>query len=750
MGFEPTTLGTTNRCSNQLSYNHHLSGKYIIKIIKSPLFFYKICTFEWMTKESIKKTIKVSGMTCSNCAKGIEKHLNKNGFQDVNVDFPNSEVSLSIDSNKTVSNAEKLINEIGFKALSENVEDKSVSIEKLFYICLAFTIPLFLHMFASDDHFINNPILQFFLCLPVFIISLSFFGRSGWNSIKSGVPNMDVLIIIGVIASFFYSVAGVIMFWGTAEVHSYLFFETCATITTLVLLGNLLEKRSVVKTTSAIKELSSYSKVITQRVNPNGDIEKIESNKLRIDDIIIINNGDKIPTDGIIINGNGYIDESLLSGESKPVFKEENSKAAGGTLVLEGSFKMRVTATSEENILSQIIKLVKQAQNQKPKIQKTGDKISSIFVPIVLAISLLTFVLSYFVFDLVLREAIMRSIAVLVISCPCAMGLATPTAVMVGLGRAAKNGILIKGGDTLEQFAKIQEIVFDKTGTITNGEFVINKIDLLGDNEEKEFLKNIIYSLETHSSHPLANAIKNQLNKNSNYLELVDVIEEKGLGIKATYQGNKYSFGSAKYTNNTDENFNLFLTKNNDTVAKLLCTDQIKEDAKQTIKDLEDLNISSVILSGDSNKKCQKIASEVGVTNWFGEQSPSQKLLKIEELNSNAKVAMIGDGINDAPALSKASIGISIGGSSQIAIDAAQIVLLDSSSLKQLKNAYLISKHTLITIKQNLFWAFSYNIVAIPLAAFGHLEPMYAALFMAFSDVIVIGNSLRLKRKKLN
>ena len=258
---------------------------------------------------------------------------------------------------------------------------------------------------------------------------------------------------------------------------------------------------------------------------------------------------------------------------------------------------------------------------------------------------------------------------------------------MVGLGRAAKSGILIKGGDTLEQFAKIERIAFDKTGTITNGEFIMKKIDLTGSDSEKEFLKNIIFSLETHSSHPLAKAIKNQLNDQCNYLELIEVVEEKGLGIKATYEGDKYSFGSAKYTDNTDDNFNLFLTKNNKTVAKLLCEDQIKKDAKQTIDELKKLNICSVILSGDSNKKCEKIANEVGAVKWFG---------------------------------------------------------------KQLKNAFLISKHTLKTIKQNLFWAFSYNIVAIPLAAFGHLEPMHAALFMAFSDVIVIGNSLRLKRKKLN
>lgn len=700
-----------------------------------------------MINKSTNKTIKVSGMTCSNCAKGIENHLHKNGYENVNVDFPNGEVSLSINTDNTLSKAKKLINEIGFKALSEGAKDKSIGVEKLFYISLFFTIPLFLHMFVSKENILNNPILQFILCIPVFIISLSFFGKSGWNSIKSGVPNMDVLIIIGVTASFFYSVAGVIMFWGTDQLHSYLFFETAATITTLVLLGNLLENKSVVKTTSAIKELSSYSKVICQKINDKGEIERIESNKLKVGDILIINNGDKIPTDGNIISGNGYIDESLLSGESNPVYKDVKDKVAGGTIIAEGSFKMKVTATSEENILSQIIKLVKQAQNQKPKIQKTGDKISSIFVPIVIVISALTFALSFFVFNLALSESIMRAIAVLVISCPCAMGLATPTAVMVGLGRAAKSGILIKGGDTLEQFARTKSIVFDKTGTITNGEFTINKIEFL--ESEEQHYKNIIYSLETHSSHPLANAIKDELNDCS-YLELTNVIEEKGLGIKASYEGSNYQFGSAKYTDNNDKDFNLFLRKENKTVAKLLCTDQIKQDAKETIRDLKKLDINSIILSGDSNNKCQKIANDVGIKNWYGEQSPSQKLEKIEHLNSNSNVAMIGDGINDAPALSKASIGVSIGGSSQIAIDTAQIVLLDSKSLKQLKNAFLISKHTLLTIKQNLFWAFSYNIVAIPLAAFGHLEPMYAALFMAFSDVIVIGNSLRLKKKKLN
>lgn len=495
-----------------------------------------------MSNESTIKTIKVSGMTCSNCAKGIENHLHKNGFKNVNVDFSNQEVNLSIDTNNTTSRAKKLIHEIGFKTHTENIEGKNIGIEKLFYICLTFTLPLFSHMFFSSGHFLHNPILQFFLCLPVFIIGLKVFGKSGINSLKTGVPNMDVLIIIGITTSFLYSIAGTLIFWGTTEANSYLFFETSATITTLVLLGNVLEKRSVSKTTTAIKELSKLREVTSQRINKDGNIEIVNAKDLKINDLLLINNGDKIPCDGIVIEGNGYLDESLINGESSPNFKTNNNIVYGGTIVLEGSFKIKVTSDPKETVLSQIIELVKKAQNQKPKIQKVGDKVSSIFVPAVIVFSLLTFLLSYFLFDIVLRDAIMRAIAVLVISCPCAMGLATPTAVMVGLGRAAKSGILIKGGDTLELFAKTKNIVFDKTGTLTNGNFKIEKIET---NLDVDFVKSIIFTLEHHSSHPLAKALKKQLMPN-HLLELDEIKEEKGLGIKAKYKNDKYCFGSIR------------------------------------------------------------------------------------------------------------------------------------------------------------------------------------------------------------
>ncbi|MGC6495763.1 MAG: heavy metal translocating P-type ATPase [Flavobacteriales bacterium] len=697
-----------------------------------------------MRENSTKKTIKVSGMSCANCAKGIENHLTKNGFEDVNVFFSNNEVSLSVNKKNTEELAISLINQIGFKASKEKIKEQNV--KRLFYICLFFTIPLFAHMFFPSEHFLHNPNLQLILCIPVLVIAIYFFGKSAFNSLKTGVPNMDVLIIIGVVTSFFYSLTGTILYWDTVQAHSYLFFETSATITTLVLLGNLLEKKSVSKTTTAIKELAKLKKATCERILENGKTETVDAEKLKTNDLILINTGDKIPSDGIIIEGNGYIDQSLINGESTPQFKKVNEDVYGGTIIMDGSFKIKVTSDSNNSILSQIIELVKQAQNQKPPIQKLGDKVSAIFVPFVLFISLITFILSYYLFDIVLTDAIMRSIAVLVISCPCAMGLATPTAVMVGLGRAAKSGILIKGGDTLEQFARVKNIVFDKTGTLTNGKFILEKIETQNDLSQ---IKNIIFSLEHYSSHPLAKAIKKQLNECS-LLELDDVKEKKGLGIQAIYDNETYQFGSAKYTNNKDQDFNLFLTKNGETIAKIKCSDQLKEDANKVIKQLKNIGMSTILLSGDTEKKCLEIAQKLNLNKWHSEQMPKEKLEKITEYSANQPTAMVGDGINDAPALSKADVGVSISNSTQIAMDSAQIILLDKFSLKPLTKAFLISKHTLITIKQNLFWAFSYNIVAIPIAALGYLEPMMAALFMAFSDIIVIGNSIRLKSKKLN
>jgi Cu+-exporting ATPase len=436
---------------------------------------------------SNSKNIHISGMTCANCAKGIEKHLNSKGIKDVIIDFPNSEARFIESEYNNTEIVIKEIESIGYKAKEEEIEEDN-QVEKLFAISLVFTIPLFSHMFLNEGHLLQNPIIQFFLALPVYFIGCYYFGRSAWNSIKTGVPNMDVLIMMGTTAAFFYSIVGSIAFHGTSEAHNYLFFETAATIITLVLLGNVLEHRSVKQTTSAIKELSAIQNLTAKRENKDGTIQSISFKDINPKDILLVNSGDKIPTDGIIISGEGYFDESMITGESESILKSNAENVIGGTILIDGNIKMEAQKVGEDTVLSHIIKLVKQAQNNKPNIQRLGDKVSSIFVPVVLIISFLTFVISHYLFDISISDAVMRSIAVLVISCPCAMGLATPTAVMVGLGRAAKMGILIKGGNTLEEFAKIKHIVFDKTGTLTSGEFKIDEINCEGKSKKVQSL----------------------------------------------------------------------------------------------------------------------------------------------------------------------------------------------------------------------------------------------------------------------
>ena len=699
-----------------------------------------------MTNANKYQSLNISGMTCANCAKGIEKHLSKQGIKEVNVDFSNSEAHY-LSENTNVDYVIKEIESIGFKAKKDVIEEKSI-VEKLFAFCLILTIPLFSHMFINENHILQNPILQFFLALPVYIVGCYYFGRSAWNSLKIGVPNMDVLIMMGTTAAFFYSISGTLIFWGTVEAHQYLFFETTATIITLVLLGNVLEHRSVKQTTSAIKDLSSIQNLEAKREKTDGTIETVSFKNIVKEDILLVNSGDKVPTDGTIISGEGYFDESMMTGESHSILKKSNEDVVGGTILLNGNIKMIAKKVGEDTVLSHIIKLIKKAQSNKPKIQRLGDKVSSIFVPVVLLIAILTFTLSYLVFDINLSQAIMRSIAVLVISCPCAMGLATPTAVMVGLGRAAKNGILIKGGNTLEEFAKVKNIVFDKTGTLTTGNFKIDSIDC-EDKQRKEVV-NLLYSLELHSSHPIAKSIIKELENEAIVLELEEIKEIKGQGIQAKWKGDLYKLGSAHFVNHKEGKQQLFLFKNNGFLAGINCSDEIKENLKETILELNKEGLSTTMLSGDKIEKCKSVGNAIGIYNVYGEHLPHEKLEKIDHLNKQGLTAMIGDGINDAPALAKAHVGISLGGSTEVAIESAQIVLLNTENLKQITLAYKISKHTLKTIKQNLFWAFSYNIVAIPIAALGFLNPMWGALFMAFSDVIVIGNSLRLKRKNIS
>lgn len=705
-------------------------------------------------KQAENILINIEGMDCANCALGITKKLESKGAGNVNVNFATGEATFTLVEPKKLSDLIKDIHKLGYKVIDKPGQQGTTLslIEKRFYFCLIFTIPLFSHMFLPFD-FLQNPFVQLVLCLPVFIVGLIHFGKSAWNSLRSGVPNMDVLIAIGSIAAFFYSLAGTIMHYGSHEVHNYLFYETSATIITLVLLGNVLEHRSVKQTTTAVKDLTSLQVTFAKRISIYGNEEKIEEinfSDVKKNDILLINSGDKIPVDGKIISGEATIDEAMISGESMPVEKRAGDNIIGGTILLNGNIKMRAEKVGKETVLSQIIEMVKKAQNTKPSIQKLGDKVSAVFVPVVIFIAILTFILSYAFFDISAQKALMNSIAVLVISCPCAMGLATPTAVMVGIGRAAKNGILIKGGSTLEDFAKVKTIVFDKTGTLTTGKFKIKKIHPINITEQEAI--DIIYNLEQFSSHSLAKSLIKELKGKAANKTFIDVKETKGLSIEGKDEKkNNYKIGSYNIASHlTSKNeYSLFVLKNGNIVAGIDIEDEIKSGAKKVVTNLKISDIEPVLLSGDNKEKCEKLVGDLGIKKFYHSQLPEQKLQKIEELSKNSSTAMVGDGINDAPALAKATVGISLSNATQVAVQAAQVILLNHD-ISKVYDAYLISKHTFITIKQNLFWAFFYNIVAIPIAAFGLLNPMIAALAMAFSDVIVIGNSIRLRTKKLN
>ncbi len=600
---------------------------------------------------------------------------------------------------------------------------------------------------------LHNPIVQFLLSLPVYALGLWFFGKSAYHSLKSGVPNMDVLIFIGSFSAFFYSIFGTVYFWGTHEVHNYLFFETGATIITLVLFGNIIEKRSVKKTTDSIKSLTSLqvktAKVISTHNNQT-HYHEVEVSLLRKGDMIQINNGDIVPIDSMVVGGEGDCDESMMSGESIPVHKKIDAQLIGGTVLVNGNFQAKVTTQLKDTVLSQIIEMVKKAQASKPQIQKLGDQVSAIFVPVVVSISILTFLVSFFILDIGSAKSMMRAVAVLVISCPCAMGLATPTAIMVGIGKAAKRGILIKGGSVLENFAKTNQIIFDKTGTLSTGHFLFTNFWFKETDSSQ--LKNLIFNLEKHSSHPIAKAF---ISQNAHWfttnLDFKIVEEIKGLGISAIdLDGNEWKLGSEQFVGSNLNEKDLYLSKNKELVASFNLQDELKPGSEDVIKYFVENNIAPILLSGDQNSKVKDMANTLGIKEYLGEQLPQQKLAYIEsKISRNESIVMVGDGVNDAPALSKVAVGVSFVKGSDIAIQSANLVLMNGD-IASLKEAHQISVLTYKTIKQNLFWAFFYNIICIPLAAAGFMHPMLGALSMAFSDVIVIGNSLWLGIKKIN
>lgn len=703
-----------------------------------------------MSKDIIE--LKVAGMTCNNCASSLQKFLERKGLEDVYVNFQTKEVRF--DQSKQTIDLDAIkngIHKLGFQVVEEDTPAPWWTLERKLLLSALFTLPLLLNhllmMAGLPIAALENAWVQLLICLPPFIIGFVHFGRSGLASLKGGVPNMDVLIFVGGTAAFVYSLIGTFL-----QEPNYIFYETGATIFTLVLLGNWMEKRAVAQTTTAIEELGKLRAEKARLIMPSGAMVMIKEEELSPGDLVQVNEGDKIPADGVVKSGTASIDESMLTGESLPIEKGVGDKVVGGALLQSGNFQMSVTATGKDTVLSQMIELVKTAQQDKPAIQRLADKISAIFVPVVLGIALLTVLIGYFAFGLPFQQALLNAIAVLVISCPCAMGLATPTAVMVGVGRLAKNGILIKGGQTVELLSKVDNFIFDKTGTLTSGNFNIDQIEYFGN--DPAWVNALIYKMEQSSSHPIAQSLVREMEKRVNGVsfENLEVQEKKGMGIIARdATGNEYAIGTSRLIPKAaqQEQGQLFVAENGEVIAAIQLSDELKKDAQSTIRYLQKAGKKAILLSGDKQEKTTAIAQKLGIEEFYGEKLPEEKLSIVGQKSKDALTAMVGDGINDAPALAKATLGISLSNASPAAIQSAQVVLL-KDKLTYLQKALSISRHTVLTIKQNLFWAFAYNIVAIPIAAMGFLNPMWGALFMAFSDVIVIGNSIRLKYKKMD
>ncbi len=701
-----------------------------------------------------KTNWRVDGMTCSNCSLTISKYLEKNGKKNVKVNLISGDVLFDKEDNIEDRQLAKGIEDLGY-SVHTGAGNHHTPVKKIFrthfqhfIFCAVFTLPLMLHML---DRWISVPLLmnpwfQLALCIPVYVAGMNFFGRSAVKSIQNGMPNMNVLVSIGATAAFVYSLAGTFLNLG----HAFLFYETTATIITLVFLGNYLEEASINSTQKALKSLAKSQKVMANMIafdeNHQEVILPVDNEQLRSGDLILIRSGEQVPADCKILTGTASVNESIITGESLPLQKNPKDTLIGGSILLDGNVKAQVTTEAKHSVLANIIDLVKLAQGEKPPVQLLADKISAIFVPVVLGLAALTLLVNLFVLQ-AFTPSLMRAIAVLVIACPCAMGLATPAAIAVGLGRAAKNGILFRNAKTLELFKDIRQVVFDKTGTLTTGLFSIGKIST--GMEEDEF-KKIIYSLERYSTHPIAKAITVQWKRND-AIKWEKIEEIKGIGMSAvSRQGDRYQAGSYKMAESftKDASHNIYLIRNDELIGWMDLQDEIREEAGAVIQWLHKKNIQTILLSGDRYEYCRLVADRLGIDVILAEHSPEQKLAKIAELSAQSPTVMIGDGINDAPALAKATIGISLSEASQIAVQTADVVLMHEG-IRHLPMALGLGRHTYITIKQNLFWAFIYNIVAIPVAALGYLSPAFGALVMGLSDVVLAFNSGRLFIKKV-
>lgn len=723
-----------------------------------------------------KMEIDISGMTCAACSNRIEKVLNRQeGVERASVNI--AAESAVIEYHPGITSEDALIEVIeklgyGAKAKSDREEKqarKSKEIKRMRIKLIASAILSFPLLVTMLDHLFGlpvpkllmNPWFQFALATPVqFVIGWPFY-KGAFRSLRGGSANMDVLVAMGTSAAYVYSIYEGIKAMTVPGYEAHLYFETSALLITLILFGKYLEANAKGRTKQALAALMKLQ-AKEARIIVDGVEKMIPVEEVKVGDLLLIKPGEKIPVDGIVVKGDTYVDESMLTGESIPIYKTVDDEVIGATLNKNGTIEMRAVKVGKDTALANIIQAVEEAQGSKAPIQRLADKISGIFVPIVVVIASVTFLTwLFFVSPNDFESALVAAIAVLVIACPCALGLATPTSIMVGTGKAAENGILFKGGEHLERTHLIDTVVFDKTGTITKGKPEVT--DFTGDDE----LLMLAASVERGSEHPLAEAmVAYAVEKGVDLLPVESFKAVPGQGVKAFVSGKEVLVGSRRFMRNhgvdiepyEDDTYRLEEEGKSvvliavDRVCKGIAAvaDTVKETAKEAVEQLKAEGIDVLILTGDNERTAKAVGKAVGIDHVLAEVLPEDKANKIKELKAEGRnVAMVGDGINDAPALAEADIGIAIGTGTEVAIEAADVTIL-GGELLLIPKALKISRLTIRNIRQNLFWAFAYNSAGIPIAAAGLLAPWVAGAAMAFSSLSVVSNALRLKRMKIS
>ncbi|WP_419782459.1 heavy metal translocating P-type ATPase [Malaciobacter marinus] len=724
-----------------------------------------------MSKEKIN--LNISGMTCVNCSNGIENFLKRqDGVIDTKVSFASSEGEFTIDSklyskDKLVANIEKL----GYKVEDdfEKLEQEQIrsfqKLKQLFITSMSLTIVIFALMFSNifEDE-LNKKIIFIFATIVQFYCGGRFYNLA-YKALSNKNFDMNVLVALGTSAAYFYSVFVLFAPWLFPENLRFVYFDGAAVIISFILLGRYLEERSKQKASDFLKKLMNLAPQEANLIQEDGNIKTVLANSLEVGNKVLIKSGEKIPIDGKIIEGKADIDTSMITGESMPVFKELDDEVLSGTLNTNGVIKIEVLTKSKDTTLSKIIQLLKSAQSKQIPISRFADKVANIFVPSVIAIATLTFVVWSLLGDM--QTAILASISVLIISCPCALGLATPIAIVSSVSRGAKEGLLIKNPEVLEIIKDIKYAVFDKTGTLTKGEISVETTDI----DEKYF--NTIASVEKLSEHPISKAIVSYIeNKEAvENIEIEDVEIIAGKGIKAKVEGKLVLLGNEKLLSEHDisildkhkkfyeeqlnkSNGAILASIDKETIGSFSLVDKLKDDAKELITNIKKRGITPILLTGDNKITASKIASKLDIKEVYSEVIPTQKYDVILKLQEKAKVMFVGDGINDAPSIKQADIGVTLNSGSDISKDAGDIILVNNE-LSSVEKSIKLSVESIKIIKQNLFWAFAYNSLGIPLAAgvlyptFGlMLSPMYAGIAMSFSSVAVVLNSLRLKVKK--